>query len=60
MRLRVARLTRALRMLDLVDRNDPITDLVAEKVIDVGTSSVTDPKEIADAVVSHFLKIPQR
>jgi hypothetical protein len=47
-------------MLDLVDRNDPITDLVAEKVIDVGTSSVTDPKEIADAVVSHFLKIPQR
>jgi hypothetical protein len=49
---------KALRMLDLVDRSDPITELVAKKVIEVGTSGVTDPQEIADTVVSHFRKAP--
>jgi hypothetical protein len=49
---------KALWMLDLVDRSDPITALVAEKVIEVGTSGLTDPQEIADAVVSHFRKVP--
>jgi hypothetical protein len=49
---------KALRMLDLVDRSNPVTEIVANKVIEVGTSGVTDPQEIAEAVVSHFRKIP--
>jgi hypothetical protein len=49
---------KALRMLDLIDRSDPVTEIVAKKVLEVGTSGVTDPQEIADAVVSHFRKVP--
>lgn len=45
---------KALRMLDLVDRNDPVAEIVAKKVVEVGTSDVVDPQEIADAVVEHF------
>jgi hypothetical protein len=50
--------TKALRMLELVDRRDPVTEMVAKKVIDVGTTGVTDPQEIAELVVSHFRKVP--
>ena len=49
---------KALRMLDLVDRMDPVTEIVAHRVIEVGTSGVTDPQEIAEIVVSHFRKVP--
>jgi hypothetical protein len=49
---------KALRMLDLVDRRDPVTEMVAKKVVDVGRSGVTDPQEIAEIVVSHFRKVP--
>ena len=49
---------KALRKLDLVDRSDPVTEMVAKKVVDVGTSGVTDPQEIAEAVVNHFRKVP--
>jgi hypothetical protein len=45
-------------MLELVDRRDPVTEMVAKKVIDVGTSGVTDPQEIADIAASHFRKVP--
>ncbi|HZR72624.1 hypothetical protein [Bradyrhizobium sp.] len=47
---------KTLRMLDLVDRNDPVTSIVAEKIIKVGTSGLTDPNRIADIVAHHFLK----
>jgi hypothetical protein len=47
---------RSLRLLELVDRSDPVSDIVAKKVVDVGTSGLTDPQKIADAVASHFLK----
>jgi len=40
----------ALRVLHLVDRNDPICNIVARKVIEIGTNGVLDPKEIADRV----------
>jgi hypothetical protein len=56
-RLNVA-YAKALRMLDLVDRSDPIAGIVAKKVIEVATSGVTDPREIAEIVVSHFRKVP--
>lgn len=42
--------TFALRSLSLVDRNDPLTELVARKIIEVG-ATVRDPKEIAAAVI---------
>jgi hypothetical protein len=58
-RLNVA-YARSLRLLDLTDRNDPVSDIVAKKVVDVGTSGLTDPEEIAKAVVSHFLKTAWR
>jgi hypothetical protein len=40
----------SLRGLHLVDRNDPICDMVARKVIEIGTNGVSDPKEIANRV----------
>jgi hypothetical protein len=49
------RLNRALKLvlsaLHLVDRNDPLTDLVARKVIEVGTTGVDDPSEISNIVI---------
>ena len=48
----------ALRMLELVGRRDPVTEMVAKKLIDVGSTGVTDPQEIAEIVVSHFRKVP--
>jgi hypothetical protein len=51
-RLNVA-YAKALRKLHLVDRNDPVTKMVAKKVIEVGTF-VTDPRVIAELVVGHF------
>ena len=42
---------RALRRLDLVDRNDPLTEIVAKKVIEVGQSGIRDPDEIASTAI---------
>lgn len=58
-RLNVA-YAKALRMLDLVDRNDPVTEIVAEKVIEVGTSGAMDPRQIADTVAMYFRKTRHR
>jgi hypothetical protein len=52
-RLNVA-YAKALRMFGLVVRSDPVTEIVAQKVIEVGQSGITDPQEIADTVVRHF------
>jgi hypothetical protein len=41
----------ALRSLGLVDRDDPLTELVAKKVIEVHTEGVNDPAEIADVTL---------
>jgi hypothetical protein len=47
----LARLDRAftftLRSLYLVDRNDPICDIVARKVIEIDAAGTRDPEEIA-------------
>jgi hypothetical protein len=42
---------KALRGLGLVDRNDPITEIVARKIIDVGATGVRDPARIAEIAV---------
>jgi len=54
-RLRVA-YGKALWMLYLVDRDDPVAESVAKEVIDAVTSGVTDPQEIAKIAVGHFRK----
>jgi hypothetical protein len=41
----------ALRDLHLVDRNDPVSDIVARKVIEIGTDGVREPQEIANRVI---------
>lgn len=38
----------ALRKLDLVDRNDPICEIVARKVIEIGTSGVSNAVAIGE------------
>ena len=47
----VERLNRAftftLHRLDLVDRNDPVCDIVAHKVIEIDAAGTHDPEEIA-------------
>ena len=41
----------ALQALQLVDRNDPICEIVARKVIEIGMDGIGDPQEVANAVV---------
>jgi hypothetical protein len=41
-----------LKKLDLVDRSDPITQIVAKKIIEVGQRGVRDPEQLS----SHALK----
>ena len=51
----VAVLTRAFELalsaLYLVDRDDPVCEIVARKVIEIGTNGIHDPREIAEAAV---------
>jgi hypothetical protein len=44
----------ALQALQLVDRNDPICEIVARKVIEIGVDGVGDPQEVANAVVKEL------
>jgi hypothetical protein len=39
---------RTLRELRLVDRSDPITQLIAKKIIEVGQRGVRDPEQISE------------
>ncbi|MGL9622446.1 hypothetical protein QRQ56_31190 [Bradyrhizobium sp. U531] len=41
----------ALKMHGLVDRNDPVTELVAMKIIEIGRRGVRDPQQISDAAI---------
>jgi hypothetical protein len=43
-----------LRALDLKDRSDPITQLVAEKIIAVGRLGIEDPAEISEVVLKEL------
>jgi len=44
----------ALRELDLVDRNDPFSEMVAKKVIEIGRRFVGDAAEIARLAVNEL------
>jgi hypothetical protein len=41
----------ALRSLHLVDRNDPLTEMVARRIIEIGTADERDPVEISKRAV---------
>jgi hypothetical protein len=43
----------ALRSLSLVDRNDPLTEMVARKIIEISATE-SDPIKISQMVVGHF------
>jgi hypothetical protein len=43
-----AAFVRTLRLLNLVDRNDPICEIVARKVIEIGLGGGCDPAAIAE------------
>jgi hypothetical protein len=47
--------TYALRSLSLVDRNDPLTEMLARKIIEIGASGVTNPVEISNIAVQKFI-----
>ena len=42
---------RALRALYLVDRNDPLTEFVAKKVIEISRAGISDPAQISQLAV---------
>jgi hypothetical protein len=42
---------RALRLLHLVDRNDPICEIVARKIIEIGATGAGDPVVISEIAV---------
>jgi len=40
--------------LHLVDRNDPFTEMVARKIIEVGATGVRDPHEIGKIAIKRL------
>ena len=44
----------ALRALHLVDRNDPVCEIVARKVIEISETGVLDPSVIAERTVKQL------
>ena len=40
----------ALRSLG-VDRNDPVVDIVIKKILEIATTGIRDPREIADTAI---------
>ena len=50
----VAAYEAALKALGLTDRSDPITELVARKIIEIGQTGVRDPLEISKRAVAEL------
>jgi hypothetical protein len=46
--------TYALRSLSVVDRNDPLTEMLARKIIEIGASGITDPAKISQMAIVYF------
>ncbi|HEV7600172.1 MAG TPA: hypothetical protein VGO49_07920 [Bradyrhizobium sp.] len=40
-----------LRALNLVDRNDPVTEIVAKKIIEISQTSSSDPAQISKLAI---------
>lgn len=43
--------TRTLRSLNLIDRDDPLCDFIARKIIEIDAAGIHDPKEIAKIAI---------
>jgi len=52
-RLRIA-YQKSLHALHLVDRNDPVSEIVAKKVIQVASTGVRDPAQICKIVIKQL------
>jgi len=46
-----------LRSLHLVDRNDPIAEIVAKTVIEIGATGVREPSEISKIAVKRLARL---
>lgn len=44
----------ALSLLGVIDRNDPLCDMVARKVIEVGALGISEPREVAEMAVARI------
>jgi hypothetical protein len=45
---------RTLRKLSLVDRNDPIAELIAKKIIELGQRGVRDAKQLVELAIKEL------
>ena len=54
----VAAYEATLKALGLTDRNDPITELVARKIIEIGQTGVRDPLQISRLAVTDLSEAP--
>jgi hypothetical protein len=54
----IARLTTAyeetLRTIGIVDRNDPITEMIARKIIEIGQRGVRDPAQLSKLTIKEM------
>ena len=50
----IAAFNRALRSLGVVDRNDPLTELIAREIIEIGATGVRDPVEICKIAIKRL------
>jgi hypothetical protein len=46
-----------LRSLHLVDRNDPVAEIVAKTVIEIGATGVREPPEISKIVIKRLAQL---
>jgi hypothetical protein len=46
--------TYALRSLSVVDRNDPLAEMLARKIIEIGATGEADPQKISQIAVRRF------
>jgi len=42
---------RALRAMHLVDRNDPLTEMIAKKIIEVSKAGMNDPAQVCQLAI---------
>jgi hypothetical protein len=43
-----------LRSLGVVDRNDPLTELIAREIVEIGATGVCDPVEICKIAIKRL------
>jgi hypothetical protein len=47
----------ALRALDLKERDDPVTQAVAKKIIEIGQTGIRDPAQISQLAITAFREL---